>query len=991
MGRNNKCPHTIEDYTGAVLPMGWAFVFYGFLQEITSNDLRKSEERLNLAIEGANDGIWDFYPQTGQVHYSPRWFTMLGYEPDEFSDTYETWKTLLNPYDMPKAEEIVKRFLENGEERYSSEFRMQAKDGQWRWINARGKVVERDEEGNVKRMIGTHSDITERKRTEESLRKSEERYRLLVERMNDGLIVTDANGAFTYINRKMSEIIGLSSDRAIGLQVSEFVDESNQKILKAQLAKRRKGVKKAYELVFTRKDGVKIPAIVSPEPLIDDGGRYKGAFAVITEITELKQAEKELKDYQEHLEDLVKQRTSELQAVNQELEEKNQQLEEAIGRAQNLTAEAEAANLSKSEFVARMSHEIRTPMNAILGMTELLTETEISPEQRDYLKTLSSSGEFLLSTINDILDFSKIEANQIELEEIAFDVCDLVEDISRILAVRAHEKQLEMACRIAPEIDHYRLGDPTRLRQVLFNLLGNAIKFTDQGDVELNVELEVLPGQNQQDPELLEFRVRDTGVGIAPENMELVFESFTQADTSTTRQFGGTGLGLAICKQLVELMGGRIWIESELGRGTTFFFTARLPCTDQVPQTSSTCEADLKKLKVLVVDDNATNRRVASEYLLGWGAEVSTAKSGGQALEELARAQKGDKPYELVLLDINMPGMDGFEVAEHIKSLFTEPKPAVVILTSSDSSGDKARSSDLGLEGYLGKPIIRADLLQGILAALGKDEVDNKGVDRAGRTKKMSLPPLRLLLAEDIDANRKVISRFLKQTPVAVEMAEDGQQALEKYIGGRFDVVLMDIQMPVMDGFEATRAIRAWEKENKAPHIPIVALTAHAFEEQRQQCFEAGCSTFLSKPVKKKDLLNTLANLFAEADSGRENISFTGGVAVLTENIPAGDVSSQGTNRVQVDADLEDLVPDFFAEIEEDLGIMEKSLQKADFETPHRLGHGLKGAAGNYELHDLTKIFLAIEQAAKMQNGNAILENMDRVKGYLRRLEIEYV
>jgi PAS domain S-box-containing protein len=789
----------------------------------------------------------------------------------------------------------------------------------------------------------------------------------------------------------MSEIIGYSSDQAIGSKVTEFLDKANQRILKEQIAMRKEGGRKAYELVWTRKDGVKVPTIVSPEPLFDEGGHYKGAFSVITDITELKQAEEELKEHQEHLEDLVKQRTSELQEANRELGDTNLQLEEAIEHAHILAAEAAAANLSKSEFVARMSHEIRTPMNAILGMSELLSETEVSPEQNDYLKTLSSSGEFLLSTINDILDFSKIEANQIELEEVAFDVADLVEDMSRVLAVPVREKRLELACRVAPQVHHYRLGDPTRLRQVLFNLLGNAIKFTAQGEVDLNVELEVFQGLDPKDPELLEFRVRDTGIGIASEHLDLVFESFAQADTYTTRKFGGTGLGLAICKRLVELMGGRIWVESELGQGTTFFFTARLPSTDQVPKTSSILEADLKELKVLVVDDNATNRLIANEYLSRWGAEVNAVESGGRALEELARAQKDGRAYDLVLLDINMPGMDGFEVAEHIKSLNRQPKPAVIILTSSDSSGDKARSRNLGLDGYLVKPIIRGELLRGILAALGKVEAVGNKMQAAAPTEDITLPPLRLLLAEDIDANRKVIIRFLKQSPVTIEVVEDGQQALEKYITGRFDVVLMDIQMPVMDGFEATRAIRAWEKENKVPHTPIVALTAHAFEEQRKLCLEAGCTEFLSKPVKKKDLLNTLTSLFPEDGPSLERVSDTGCVAGLTEDKSTKEISREETNRVKVDADLEDLMPDFLAEIDEDLGIMEKSLQEDNFETLHRLGHGLKGAAGNYELHDLSDIFLGIEKAAKEQSEDAVIDNMIRVKDYLEQLEIEYV
>jgi two-component system, sensor histidine kinase and response regulator len=1070
---------TIEDIIGAMMPMCWAFIFYVLLQEVATSDLRGSEERLKLALDGANDGLWDFDPGTGDVYYSPRWFTMLGYKPDEFPQNYETWASLLHPDDFQEAKAALEGFLVSKEDFYSAEFRMVTKDGNWRWIHARGRSVDRDGFGNISRMIGTHVDITERKKAELSLRqkenhyrtlfesagdgifiindgifvdcnlktldmfscsreqligraphefspthqpngnasiedsaerikqafagvpqrfewqhqrfdgtlfdaevslttidlvsgvqilaivrdissrkhveialqKSEERYRHLVEKMNEGFGIVDQDDRITYVNSKLSEIIGVPQNEAIGRSPAEFLDEENQKVLLDQTMPIRKGNRTPYELVWTQRDGTKVNTIVSPESIINDESGYEGTFAVVTDITALKRVEGELREYQEHLEDQVRRRTAELEAAKED---------------------AERANQAKSDFLARMSHEIRTPMNAILGMTELLSETDLSPIQNDYVHTAASSGEFLLSTINNILDLSKIEANQIELEETAFNLTDLVEDVAKILSSHADGKKLELACRVAPETSPFRLGDPTRLRQVLINILGNSIKFTNKGEVVL----EVLEAPDAPERGMVQFSVRDTGIGIAPENKDMIYESFSQADTSTTRRFGGSGLGLALCKRLAGLMGGRIWFESNLGVGTTFFFTAMLPHTEELGQTSVAHKQDLKGVAALVVDDNATNRLIACEYLSKWGADVQAVATGTHALDELEKAHGAGAPFDLVLLDLHMPEMDGYEVAKRINSSRLKSSSAVIMLTSSDTSSSRIRSLDLGLEACLIKPYARADLHQCVLAAL--DRVDKHANENTAvePTVEDELPAIRVLLAEDIETNRKVVAKFLESSSAVIDMVEDGKQALEKFTSDRYDVVLMDIEMPVMNGLEATRAIRAWEQEHAASPVPVVAVTAHALGDHRQRCAEAGCTAFLTKPIKKKELVDLLISLCAEGVAGTDT---------------AGDGMLAGSNHARVSADLEELVPDFFREIDECLAKMAEHLSAGDFESLRRLGHGLKGAAANLELAELAKLFLATEEAAKAQDKRAVPETIGRVREYLALLEIEYV
>lgn len=521
---------------------------------------------------------------------------------------------------------------------------------------------------------------------------------------------------------------------------------------------------------------------------------------------------------------------------------------------------AEVASKAKSEFLANMSHEIRTPMNAIIGMAELLGETTLTEEQGKYVRIFRSAGNNLLTLINDVLDLAKAEAKQFELERTDFDLHDVIDKVTDLLALRAHDKQLELICYVSPAVPRLLIGDQTRLHQILVNLIGNAIKFTDRGQVELRV----VPDPEDPQPGSLRLSVTDTGIGIPQDKLERIFESFTQAEASTARKYGGTGLGLAICKQLVTLMGGRIWAESTLGNGTTLSCTLRFALPSELRESTLPHSEELKGLRILVVDDNATNRLIVREALTGWGALVQEAPGGAAALAEVARAQASGLPYELVLLDSRMPDMNGFQVAERIRQLPALQTLSTMMLTSdfagSDSrSGDIARTYDMGLAGYLEKPIKRSELLRAITIALRR----RKGLQPvADQPKTPTVPadhrPLRILLVEDSPDNQLLIKAYLKTTPYKVDVADNGQIACEMFAVGRYDLVLMDMNMPVMDGYTATITIRQWEQKHGVPPTKILALTAYVHADEKKKIQAAGCDSHLTKPIKKETLLQAV-------------------------------------------------------------------------------------------------------------------------------------
>lgn len=897
---------------------------YSFVSAIDITERRKIEESLRLtqfSVDNSSSQIFWVDEDARLMSVNDSMCRQLGYTRDEMLK--------LMIYDIdPTAPRPWSTFWERmrtAEGRGTFETMHATKDGRLIPMEVTTTYLEHNGRGYI---FVFANDISNRKKMEEQLRLTQ----LSVDRAADQIYWVSADGRIVFASDSTCKQLGYSREELLGMTVYDFDPTAPRPWFKVWDLIKDRGTY-VYEAVHRRKDGSEMPVEISANYVEYGGKEYDFVFA--RDITERKRVENELR------------------LAKDKAEAANRELEYSIKRTNQLAIEAQAANEAKSAFLANMSHEIRTPMNGIIGMIDLLLDTELDPEQRDYAETVQSSAEALLTVIGDILDFSKVEAKKLEFENIDFDLRLTLEDMMALLALKAHEKNIECALLVEPDVPSALRGDPSRLRQVLTNLVGNAIKFTGTGEVSLHV---ILESENEAGA-VLRFVVKDTGIGIPAPVLDQLFKPFVQADGSTTRRYGGTGLGLSIAKGLVEAMGGTMGAESTVGQGSTFWFTLPISKGTALPSELDHLElGNVSGIRVLGVDDSETNRKVMAGMLDSWGCRHTEVCGAKEALAALRQAVAEGDPYRVAVLDMCMPDIDGEELARQIKADPALAATSLVMMTSVGARGDAARMEKVGFAAYLVKPVRQSHFYDCLAAVVGPAAEAGGQPSRSQSRRIITRHTLaerarrrsRILLAEDNLVNQKVALKALEKLGFTADVASDGAKAVQATREKHYDLILMDVQMPVMDGMEATRHIRDPQSGSLNPNVVIVALTAHAMAGDRERCLENGMDDYLAKPIKAAELHEVIGKWLSTTPSGPESEPSPSTLSVAATPPPPVFDRKVLLNLLEGDAQsAAEIAAQYAADLPGHVMRLRDAIETGDYGLMREIAHLLKGASAS--------------------------------------------
>jgi PAS domain S-box-containing protein len=862
---------------------------------------------------------------------------LSGYPPSDFiGNSVRTFSSVNHPDDREMIAKAVEESVRD-KKPFTVEYRFLHADGRTLWVREKGQA-KFDGNGNVVFLDGAIFDITDHKIAEMNLRSSEEMTRAVIENAHDAIIRIDEEGIIQSFNPAAEKIFGYQANEVIQKNINLLMPEPYKSEHDGYLKKymntgKTKILGLSREFKGLHRNGMVFPIDLSVSEMYQGDQRFFNGM--VRDISKRKQTEVELLLAMQH---------------------------------------AEAATQAKSDFLANMSHEIRTPMNAIIGMSHLALNTDLTPKQNNYLKKIESSSKSLLGIINDILDYSKIEAGKLDMEEIEFDLTEVFEDLSNLITLKAQEKSLEVLFSVEKNVPYSLIGDSLRLGQVLTNLANNAVKFTEHGEIIVSIKLIEEKTKHVR----LQFSVKDTGIGLTPEQTAKLFQSFSQADTSTTREYGGTGLGLTISKHLVEMMNGKIWVESVPGKGSDFIFTATFGKGTEEKKKQLVLSKDLQHLRVLIVDDNEAARLVLENALYSFDLNVSMATSGAEAISKVEKAD-ASAPFDLIFMDWQMPEMNGIRTAEIIKNHSTLKKiPKIIMLTAYGREEVVRLAEEKRLDAFLVKPMNPSVILETIMEVFGEKAAPKSSINRKDQTGLDDLEAIRgarVLLVEDNEINQEVANELLGQAGLIVTIANNGQEGVETAMQSEFDCILMDIQMPVMDGYTASRTLRKDERFNS---LPILAMTANAMKGDRERCIDAGMNDHISKPINPKELFSTLTKWITVKDGSKgktsslpiEKQSITKGS--ILPKLPGIDVAG-GLMRVNGNEKLyRKLLNSFYQNNKNTKLEIEKALELEDFELTRRLVHTIKGVSATIGANELAKVSQPLE--TKLQAGNENIE-----------------